>query len=112
MLLDPGTARVAIASIVTWLLLGWVWGDDPLWTWVRAFGATATILGVAALYLATSPAVRVLRVVVGAMIGGLCAASLGGGSDVVLGAAASFAAFAVAMEYVIGRELRRGTPSG
>lgn len=104
---NPKTPRVVSFSIIVGLLLGWAWGDDWLWTVLRAFGLTVFCLGVAVLYAATSPIARIGRVALGTILGGMCARILGGETEAVLIVTAAFFVVLLGCEYLIERDGRR-----
>ena len=104
-------ARIALASIACWLLLGWFWGDDLPSTILRAFGATLNIFAIGALYAAQNPVARTFRVALGAVLGGWCAQILGGSTEEALAAAAAIGLVLVIGEYQIQRDLRRRAAS-
>ena len=104
---DPRVRRVSLVSVVAWLALGWLWGDELWWTIVRAFAATITILGIVASLRWVGLVPGLGRVVLGAVSGGWCAASLGGDGRVVVIVATVFAVALTVSEHTLVRDLRR-----
>jgi hypothetical protein len=102
----PRVRRVLLASVALWLLLGWFWGDDPLWTVVRALALPIFILMIVASLAWTNAVVRGARVTLGALLGGYCAYVLGGATVAVLATATVFAAFLAGCEYLMWRDAR------
>ena len=82
---------VAAVSLAAWVFLGVAYGDDLLWTIVRAVLGTTTIFGLAMLNASRSPVARVSVVVIGTLLGAFCAASLGATTAATIAVATGFA---------------------